>query len=127
MLRSVGLGSFKSNKIFFYLVSLRDRLLRGWITKKHQFFFKYKFVTVILLGTMFESFKKIVRIVFELRALMWGWQGCGTYASFFFLVLIYRYPFLKMKKIKRTVPILKSNSTYFSLKVFFYGGKCIFF
>ena len=32
---------------------------------------------------MSENFRKIVQIVFELRTLMWGWQGCGTYASFF--------------------------------------------
>ena len=49
-------------------------LLRGWITKKHQKFKqkKCKFITIILLGTMSKSFKKIVRIGFELRALVWG-------------------------------------------------------
>ena len=26
---------------------------------------------------MFKSFRKIVRIVFELRSLVWGWQGCA--------------------------------------------------
>ena len=33
-----------------------------------------------------------------------------------------RYPFRKNEKITRTVPILKSNSTYFSLRIFFYDG-----
>ena len=37
-------------------------------------------------------------------------------------MLIYRYPFIKMKKITRTVPLLKSNST-FSIKKFYDGGK----
>ena len=32
----------------------------------------------ILFGTMSENFRKIVRIVFELSVLMWGWWGCGT-------------------------------------------------
>ena len=65
---------------------------------KHQKCFYYKFVTVILFGTMPESFRKIVPIVFELRALVLGWQGCGTQASIFFIVLIYRYLFIKTKK-----------------------------
>ena len=53
----------------------------------------------MLFGTMSECFRKIVRIVFELRALVWGWGrewlGCGHLGSFFFLVLIYRYPFMR--------------------------------
>ena len=51
--------------------------LRGWITKKPQNIkvFKCKFATVILFGTMSETFRKIVRIVFELRALVWRWES----------------------------------------------------
>ena len=54
--------------------------LRGWITKKHQKFnfFKCKFVTFILFGTMSESSIKIVEIVFELCALVWYWNYEGT-------------------------------------------------
>ena len=39
-------------------------------------------------------------MVFELRPLVWGWgwQEFGTKASIFFLVLIYHYPFIKLKK-----------------------------
>ena len=54
---------------------LRVLVSGKWITKKHQkfHFIKCKSVTVILFGTMSKSFRKIVRIVFELRVLVWGW------------------------------------------------------
>ena len=63
------LRGIKQNKIHI----LMDRV-RGWITKEHQKLKKTcKFITIILFGTTSESFRKIVRRVFELRALLWGW------------------------------------------------------
>ena len=61
---------------------------------------KCKFVTVILFGTMSQSFRKIVQIVSELRALSVGVGLAGMWylTSIFFPVLIYHYPFIKMKK-----------------------------
>ena len=58
--------------------------LRGWITKtiKNQIF-QCRFVTVILFGTMSESFWKIVGIVLELRALVWGWNVAPKQAFYF--------------------------------------------
>ena len=58
-----------------YLVKGLDHQKASTISKK-----ECKFVTVILFGTMSESFREIVRKVFELSALVWGWrrQGCGT-------------------------------------------------
>ena len=58
--------------MFFFQYENKILMLMGWITKKHQkfHFFKCKFVTVILFGTMRESFRKIICIVFELRALV---------------------------------------------------------
>ena len=44
------------------------------ISKKYS-----KFVTVLLFGTMAENFRKIIRIVFELRALVWGWDMNGRH------------------------------------------------
>ena len=72
-----------------------------------MYIFKYKFVTVILLGTMSESFRKIVRIVFELRALMWGWQECGIGSANISLSIHQN---------------LIKYHLIFSFKVFFYDG-----
>ena len=61
---------------------------------------------------MSESFRKIVRTVFNYAPYNVGMAGMWyLYASIFFLVLIYRYLFIIMKKVTRTVPILISNST----------------
>ena len=62
--------------IYNNIINISTTVLRDWITKKYQKFPKKvcKFVTAILFGTMSESFKKIVRIAFELQALVWGWE-----------------------------------------------------
>ena len=87
--------------------------LRGMDHQKALKKKKCKFVTVMLFGKMSESFRKIVWIVFERHPLVWGWQGFRTKASIFFLVLIYRYPFIKIKKNTRTAPLIKSNYRQF--------------
>ena len=68
----------------------------------------------------------MVRNVFELRALAWGkgwrWQGCGTNAKILFLVRIYRYPFLTLKKLQEQYPFENQIPHNCDLHVFFYDG-----
>ena len=113
-------------RIFFTSYTQTHR--RGSHTRKPQkvmFFCQWILITLILFGTMSQSFRKIVPVVFELCAKGSHARNCGV-AKVGDTTLgagareLYRYPFRKIIKSQEQYHIVKSNSIYFSF--FFYDG-----